>query len=338
MRFGLGLSDWEDVVCLSQVFEEPRMNATEKPGKPMKKYLIRVAGSAAVLAIMFWVLPFDAIKAGFARVSPGLFLAVLAAFLVLHLFAALKWRFVLDRQISPLQAIRAHFAGLAAGLCLPGAISGDAVRGGLAFAAMRDGPAVVAGGTADRLIDFLALLILSILGASLSLSDGGELGLTLRVLAIFSAFMVAGVLGLRFLPLIWQVMPSLPGRGLATKLTGAFAALLERRRHLVLTLTLSVAIQAGFVFLALSLAWAAGAEIAAVHWLFAWPLAKLIAVLPVSLNGLGVREAALAGILAPLGGDAAVIFVAGLVWQAIMFLAGGLGALVILLAGRSKEA
>ena len=40
-------------------------------------------------------------------------------------------------------------------------------------------------------------------------------------------------------------------------------------------------------------------------WIFAWPLAKIIAVLPVSLNGLGLREATLAGFLAPFGASAA---------------------------------
>ncbi|NNL35240.1 MAG: hypothetical protein HKP35_05435 [Silicimonas sp.] len=310
------------------------MSAEAKNPPSLKKYLIRLGGSAVVLGIMFWILPLDAIGAAFSRVSIGLFVSVLSAFLILHVFAALKWWFILDQRITPLQAIRAHFAGLAAGLCLPGAISGDAVRGGMAYGAMRDGPAVVAAGAADRLIDFLALLILSLLGAALSLSDGGNLGLTLKVLVIFAGLVIAAGIGLRLLPLIWTVLPSLPGRALATKITGAFGALLERRRHLLLTLTLSTAIQAGFVFLSLSLAVSAGAEIASMNWLFAWPLAKLIAVLPVSLNGLGVREAALAGILAPLGGDAAIIFAAGLVWQAVMFVAGGLGALIILMVGK----
>ena len=64
-------------------------------------------------------------------------------------------------------------------------------------------------------------------------------------------------------------------------------------------------------------------------WLFAWPLAKIIAVLPVTLNGLGLREGVLASMLVPFGADAAAIVAAGLVWQAVMFTVGGIGAISV---------
>ena len=38
-------------------------------------------------------------------------------------------------------------------------------------------------------------------------------------------------------------------------------------------------------------------------WLLAWPLAKLIALAPVSLGGIGVREVALATLLLPCGSN-----------------------------------
>jgi glycosyltransferase 2 family protein len=58
-------------------------------------------------------------------------------------------------------------------------------------------------------------------------------------------------------------------------------------------------------------------------WLFAWPLAKLVAILPLTQGGMGVREAALVALLAPFGAPGALVLAAGLVWEGVI-IAGGL--------------
>ncbi|PYU09947.1 MAG: TIGR00374 family protein, partial [Acidobacteria bacterium] len=52
-------------------------------------------------------------------------------------------------------------------------------------------------------------------------------------------------------------------------------------------------------------------------WLFAWPLAKLSALLPVTQGGIGVREVALAALAAPFGAAPVLTVAVGLVWEAI---------------------
>jgi len=70
-------------------------------------------------------------------------------------------------------------------------------------------------------------------------------------------------------------------------------------------------------------------------WLFAWPLAKLAAVLPLTQGGIGVREAALVGLLAPFGAPGHLVLAAGLVWEAVV-IAGGLIAGAVALALRPR--
>src|SRR4029453_5320720 len=70
-------------------------------------------------------------------------------------------------------------------------------------------------------------------------------------------------------------------------------------------------------------------------WFFAGPLAKLIATLPISIAGLGVREASLAGFLAPFGAAPASVVAIGLVWQTIQIAGGLVGALILLLPARA---
>ena len=299
--------------------------------------MIRVAGSAVLLAVLFWLLPLDKVGTALRSIPPGLFILVLLLFLVGHAGAALKWWLLLDRALPPLLAIRAHYAGLAANLCLPGAIGGDAVRAGLAQSAMKDGARVVAAATADRLIDMIALLTITILGLVLSARDGMDGGLVVQAALVIGA-MLAGMIALpRLLPLPWRIVPTLPGRGFAERLATALTTLGRKPATLAAAFVASVGIQAVFVMLAWWLAIAAGAEVAIGHWMFAWPLAKIIAVLPVSLNGLGLREATLATFLAPFGAEAAVIVAAGLVWQAILFAGGGIGALVLALSAKTRK-
>ena len=61
------------------------------PGKALKKWAIRAAGSASALALIFWFLPKEAILQGFTRLSWPLFLSVLGAFLLCHVATASKW-------------------------------------------------------------------------------------------------------------------------------------------------------------------------------------------------------------------------------------------------------
>jgi len=85
---------------------------------------------------------------------------------------------------------------------------------------------------------------------------------------------------------------------------------------------MSVLVQSSFVGLNIVLARAIGIEIEAAAWMLAWPLAKLIALLPVSLGGIGVREVALAAFLAPFGVEATLAVAQSLAWEGVLIGAG----------------
>ena len=66
-----------------------------------------------------------------------------------------------------------------------------------------------------------------------------------------------------------------------------------------------------------------GVDIPLAAWFLVWPLSKLAALVPISLGGLGVREATLAALLVPFGIAPALGVVTALLWQTVL-LAGGL--------------
>jgi uncharacterized membrane protein YbhN (UPF0104 family) len=100
---------------------------------------------------------------------------------------------------------------------------------------------------------------------------------------------------------------------------------MARPGRLLLCLLFAIALQSLFLLLNALLGRAAGINTSLGAWFLAWPLAKLVATLPISLAGLGVREAALVAFLGPFGASAADAMAAGLLWQSVLFAGGIVG-------------
>jgi len=292
-----------------------------------KGWVMRVFGSVVILGALLWYLPTDQVLEGFSKISPTLFMSVLFLFIFGHAVAAGKWWFLLERGFNYFTALVAHFAGLAANLCLPGVAGGDVVRAGLVskFTTLSK---LTAGSLSDRLIDMLALAMVSASGLVMIQGGEGDFALVFKVVALFvvvlvGMFYVAPVLVPKFV----AAVPKLPMSGFALKLANEFKELGHRPISVIFALLVSIAIQVGFVSLFILLATSAGVEAETGAWFFAWPLAKILAVLPISLGGIGLREATLAGLMLPFGAEAAPVVAASLIWQAVLIVAGLLGAL-----------
>jgi len=305
--------------------------------KITRGWVLRVLGSVLILGFLFWLLPLDDVARGFASVSWTVFAMVLGLFMIGHAIAAAKWWFLLERGFTYLAALRAHFAGLAANLCLPGVAGGDVVRAGL-VAKFTTVSKLTAASLSDRLIDMLALAIVSAAGLLMLRSGEANLSLVIQIAVLFlaallSVFYVAPVL----IPRIYKAIPKLPAKGFALKVSNEFSSLGRRPGALITALILSVSIQAAFVSLFIWLATSAGVVAPTGAWFFAWPLAKILAVLPISLGGIGLREATLAGLMTPFGAQAAPVVAASLIWQAVLIVAGLIGAAAWIWSGRPSS-
>lgn len=95
--------------------------------------------------------------------------------------------------------------------------------------------------------------------------------------------------------------------------------------------------QSSFVLLNAWLGYSLGIDVPLAVWFLVWPLAKAAGLLPVSLGGLGVRDATLAALLVPFGVPPAQGLVASLAWTSVMIGGGLLGGLLWWTLGRSPE-
>jgi len=146
---------------------------------------------------------------------------------------------------------------------------------------------------------------------------------------------VAGAVGAAVL---WRIFPRrLPTRILrkVVKLRQAARSMAARKQYVTLALFMGTAMQSTFLVLNAQLGVIAGLDIPLHLWLFAFPLAKLSAMLPLTQGGIGVREAALAALLAPFGAPPQRTVAVGLLWETIVIAGGLLGGLFALIRSRT---
>jgi uncharacterized protein (TIRG00374 family) len=211
---------------------------------------------------------------------------------------ALRWRLLLSAKgiDAPLAWLtRTYFVALFAGQFLPAAIGGDAVRAVELGRRTRDAPEAVASVLIDRLVGLVSLVVLAVAAVVV----GGGSARRPGVIAAEAAFGVAaaGTLALLFSSRLRGVVaralePRSDGRRLAAG--GRFYdALHSYRGHtgvLALVGALALVVQLARVGVIGLLTRALGLDVPASVVLLTGPVVFAALVLPVSLNGIGVRE------------------------------------------------
>ena len=311
-----------------------------KPNKSMRRGLIRIGGSTLMLGLLLLILPFGEIVDALRRMPPYIWLAGLGIYLSLHFIGVIKWRLMSNSAGAgmPLSvAARCYYAGLFGNTFLPSIVGGDVVRAGLAFKHVRSKSGLLFGSFIDRLLDFVALIAVAGIGALLlpTALDAQSRRIFLAAAAFVGVLSVGGFVALALLPI---KRLSFKIRRKLVPLRKAIRAIAERPGAVTMVLTLGITLQFTLVVLNAWLSSAVGIHISLAMWLFVWPLAKLSGVLPVTQNGIGVREAAQVVLFAPFGVAAVAAVAAGLVFETIILAGGLVGGLLSLIIGRLSAA
>jgi glycosyltransferase 2 family protein len=302
----------------------------------MAQVLLQYGGSALVLYFLFRLLPGRQVWQALGLLPARLWLLVLLGYLAAHCIGAAKYRLILNiggASISLRQAVRCYFAGLFGSLFLPSVIGGDVLRLAMALRVAKSRAGVVLGSLVDRISDFAALALLAVIGAAFV---PGSLDPRSRKI-----FELVGGIAILAIAIIAAVIAMLPVRRFSFRVKRRFVRLrravhstMKQPGAMLRALSMSVAVQIIFIVLNVVLADACGLHLRFRIWLFAWPLAKLAAAVPVTQAGIGVREAALAALLVPFGATAVLAVASGLAWDAVSISGAIAGGIFALLAGR----
>ena len=322
------------------------MNGANQTASAVRGWLltaVRWIAALAVLAILFHFLPTDTLRAALEKVPLARFLIVVVLYLCVHCVGVLKWRMVVNAagaQLDLSTSAQCYFGGLFGTLFLPSIVGGDVVRLAVGLKKSPRPAAVLTGNLADRFLDVAAQAVLVTAGILL-LPESAPEELEETALGVF--WSVAGV-GAVLAMLAFLLRKRLLGgrsvkfRRRLARIWHALRSLGGRPRVLVVGWVLGILIQFTFLVLTALLAISCGLTLPLRVWLFAWPLAKLAAVLPLTQGGMGVREAALVALLTPFGAPGALVLASGLVWEGVI-IAGGLisGGIAFLLRRASSR-
>ena len=305
--------------------------------------ILRWAAALAVLAVLFHFLPVAPLRAALARVPAMRFGSVLVLYLCAHAVGILKWRLVVNTAGARLNlgtAAQCYLGGLFGTLFLPSIIGGDVVRLAVGLRRSPRPAAVLAGNVVDRFLDVAAQATLVLLGLILLPQSLPQqfAAIARKLLLVCFAVVAAAVL---LLFVLWR--PLLGGRSLRfrrpiARLRRAFAAVRRAPQLVFFGWLLGVLIQGTFILLNALLALSCGLFLPFRVWLFAWPLAKLAALLPLTQGGMGIREAVLVALLLPFGAASSLTLASGLVWEGIIITGGLIAGLTAFILRRLENA
>jgi uncharacterized protein (TIRG00374 family) len=300
---------------------------------------LRWIAALAVIGVLLHFLPLATVRSAIARVPPQHFIAALGGYLLAHALGVLKWRMVVNAAGAELDlatSLQCYGGGLFGTLFLPSIVGGDVIRLAVGLRRSSRPAAVLAGNVVDRFLDVAAQGGLVVLGLALlpgSLPESLRSMATRTLLAAFAAGAVLFALGF-FLRGTLLRGRSIRFRRRLARLRHALRSVSRRPHVLVAGWLAGIAIQSTFLVLTAWLATDCGLHLSLRVWLFAWPLAKLAALLPLTQGGIGIREAALVALLAPFGAAGTLVLASGLVWEGVIVAGGLIAGLTAFVAGR----
>jgi uncharacterized membrane protein YbhN (UPF0104 family) len=277
-----------------------------------------------VVAVLLWHYDARPIVRILSRERPAYFVAVIALYLAGQTMCAYRWQLLaailkIHGRFSEFFAY--VFVGMFTNLFVPGLLGGDAARAVyLGRRHSRMGEAI-ASIIADRGVGLLGLLWLAaIAGAFLNFAaiPRSVIAPTILVGAIsFGGFLLA--------PLVARLIPLMPRP--IRRAGGMVAPYLHHPTTLIVPIALSIVLQ---ILLAASqylLALGLGMSVPLTLFILCVPIANVFASLPLTLNGLGLRESAYLVLFGMAGMHKEDAIALGLLWFAATAVGGLTGAI-----------
>ncbi len=253
----------------------------------------------------------------------------------------LKWHLTVNAADSELPlsvSAQCYAGGLFGALFLPSVVGGDVVRLAVGISRSPRPASVITGNFADRLLDLAAQLTLVVAGLVLL---PGSLPVSLRaisrkLLIALGAVAVVGLVLLTALPWILRGR-SIRLRRSLVRLRRAGKAIARHPRRIAFCWLLGIAVQSTFLLITMLLGFSCGLHLPFRVWLFAWPLSKIAALLPLTQGGVGIRETALVLLLVPFGAAGAQVLAAGIASEGVIIAGGLLAGLCAFLLRRADR-
>ena len=294
------------------------LDPDSKPKSAIGSWQVKIFHTVVTLGLLWWLLHDPAHRAEMAaavmRADLWWLLAAMVSAGVCELFGIIRWQLflrMLHLQVPLFETTRLFFIGAFFNQFLIGTTGGDVVR---VLYLMRKHPEHRTAGFLSVAVDrLLAMLVLVAMGLAFTWgrSDWFAQSVTVgHAMRIFAAVLFTMALGLAasFLltkrHLIERLPAGMPFRDAIMKLSMLWQLCIENRRDALLgafyTMPMLVTFFAAFYFAARAFT----PKVDFLDMMSIMPLVTVVSSLPISLNGIGVREALLDELLHELCGVA----------------------------------
>lgn len=267
----------------------------------------RLAITAAILAYMLSGVDVGASMRAMVHVRPAWFLLTLLLVAVDRVVMAYRWLLLLraaDVDVTARSALRIFLTSSFVGSFLPAGIGADAARAYAVASRTSRGSQAVASVGVDRVLGLVAIVLLGVAGVA-EWAQHVPAGLRAYL------YVAAAAAGLGSAAVFWVdrltaalVSDRLRQSKLGWRVWRLGEAVGAYRAHpgvLGHVLVLSLAVQFVRILQAYGLGRGLGLGVGFDYYLVFMPVAMLVLLLPVSISGLGLPQAAIVWLLAPVG-------------------------------------
>jgi uncharacterized membrane protein YbhN (UPF0104 family) len=273
----------------------------------------RLFVTIGILSWLAWRTDWHRVGHAFQNLRLELWLAAFSLCVLMQVISGWRWQ-LLARPLGFHGRVRDYtsyyFIGMYFNLLLPTSVGGDVVRAW--FLDHRKGRrlAALVSVLVDRASGLLVLLLVActaVIVCPISLE-------TWVIVSVWGMTACAG-LALVLLPVVVRKL----GRwNRFRRLVEGAQYYLQHPRLLLVTAGLSLGVQAANVVMVCLLGWAINAQVPAIYyWVFV-PMICLLTLLPISLNGMGIREGGTVLLLAPVGVEESIALCLAILWFSIL--------------------
>jgi uncharacterized membrane protein YbhN (UPF0104 family) len=253
------------------------------------KTLIKAAITVIMVAVVAFSVSFEKLLNTLGQISPLAAIAVIIGYFLGQLMSSVKWWTIARSggiDVSYGTALKAYFIGMfvncfGSGL---GTVGGDVARGILISNGLPKKTEGIAAVVADRIHGLTVLSIIALVTSQLFQSDRVPGWLLASLLALIVGFIATWVLG----PAILRRLPS--SITFAPKMRQVAAIFPRDPGVLSLITIISIVFHCTQILLHAVMANAVGAGVPLATLFVVIPLVNIASSLPISWNGLGVRE------------------------------------------------
>ncbi|MDD5044156.1 MAG: lysylphosphatidylglycerol synthase transmembrane domain-containing protein [Candidatus Omnitrophica bacterium] len=305
----------------------------------MKKILtiaLRISISIALLIFLFYELGTPKL---FATLKNADVILAFVAFLLLfgtYVLAFYRWEMLIegaDVHISRKRIVSSFCGGIFSNLFLPSSIGGDFMRSVDLTRHTAKPKEIIATVFLDRLSGYVALVILVLLallaGHNLKLDKSIYLTVIILVvllvaiiLVVFNSYLYGKTKALLNLPFESKIKEMILG------LHHEIYIFRHKRKILLKNILCSLMLQGGQFVVSYIIARALGINIKPVYFFIFIPIVSAVTMLPISIGGLGLRDAATVVLFAKVGLSKDLAFAMSLVNDFFVFAIGIIGGLI----------